>query len=160
MEEAGSDDQCWGRRLGLPAGSRGQARRPHLGLVGTSSAIVKFAVVEPESEALRAWRDNLDTDDVLMTCELAVAEVTRAVCRVNGDVEVALAHLDSLEQFVMDRDLMLAAGNVAPAGIRTLDVIHLAAALAAGEEFRGLVTYDARMCEAARGLGCETLAPG
>jgi len=30
---------------------------------------VKFAVAEPESEALQAWREQLATDDVLMTCD-------------------------------------------------------------------------------------------
>ena len=117
-----------------------------------SSAIVKFAVAEPESEALQAWREQLATDDVLMTCELAVAEVLRAVRRVDGDVTVALAHLDALEQLTMDRDLMLAAGGVPPAGIRTLDAIHLAAAQAVGDDLAGLVTYDDRMTTAAQAL--------
>ncbi len=125
-----------------------------------SSAIVKFAVAEPESEALQAWREQLATDDVLMTCELAVAEVLRAVRRVDGDVTVALAHLDALEQLTMDRDLMLAAGGVPPAGIRTLDAIHLAAARAVGDDLAGLVTYDDRMTTAAQAVGLTTLAPG
>ena len=125
-----------------------------------SSAIVKFAVAEPESEALQAWREQLATDDVLMTCELAVAEVLRAVRRVDGDVTVALAHLDALEQLTMDRDLMLAAGGVPPAGIRTLDAIHLAAAQAVGDDLAGLVTYDDRMTTAAQAVGLTTLAPG
>jgi predicted nucleic acid-binding protein len=125
-----------------------------------SSAIVKFVVIERESGAMAAWRAELDPEDVLMTCELAVAEVVRAVRRVDGDLDVALAHLDSLEQVVMDRDLMLAAGNLDPAGIRTLDAIHLAAAVAAGEELGGVITYDARMAATARELGLLALAPG
>lgn len=125
-----------------------------------SSAIVKFAVIEEETEAILRWRAELDGDDVMMTCELAVAEVVRAIRRVDGDVNVALAHLDSLEQLVMDRDLMLAAGTLAPVDLRSLDAIHLAAALAAGDELTGIVTYDARMAAAARDLGLTTLAPG
>jgi predicted nucleic acid-binding protein len=125
-----------------------------------SSAIVKFAVVEQETAALVQWRTDLDPNDALMTCESAVAEVLRAVRRVEGDVEVALAHLDSLEQVVVDRDLMLAAGNLDPVHMRTLDAVHLAAALAAGEELSGIVTYDARMAGAAAHLGLTTLAPG
>ncbi|MEA2716270.1 MAG: hypothetical protein QOI99_587, partial [Actinomycetota bacterium] len=82
-----------------------------------SSAIVKFAVRERESDAIAAWRAGLDGEDVLMTCELAVAEVLRAVRRVDGDVEVALAHLDSLDQLVVDRDLLLAAGRLGPEGL-------------------------------------------
>lgn len=84
----------------------------------------------------------------------------RAVRRVDGDVEVALAHLDALDQMVMDRDLLLAAGRLGPRGIRTLDAIHLTAALAAGDDLSGVVTYDDRMANTARGLGLETVAPG
>ncbi len=125
-----------------------------------SSAIVKFAAVEEESAALEAWRDDLGSEDILMTCELAVAEVLRAVGRVDGDLDVALTHLDSLEQLVLDRDLLLAAGRLEPAGLRTLDAIHLAAATAAGEDLLGVVTYDDRMSDAALSLGLVPLAPG
>lgn len=125
-----------------------------------SSAIVKFIVVEPESADLAAWRAGLDPDDVVMTCELAIAEVLRAVRRIDGDVDVALAHLGALEHLVMDRDLMLAAGALEPRGMRTLDAIHLAAAVAAGDELSGVVTYDDRMASAARDLGLAQVAPG
>ncbi len=124
-----------------------------------SSAIVKFAVVEPESVAVATWRAGLGADDALMTCELAVAEVLRAVRRVDGDEAVALAHLDALDQLVIDRDLLLAAGRLG-GGLRTLDAIHLAAAQAAGVELGGVVTYDERMAGAANDLGLETLSPG
>ena len=80
--------------------------------------------------------------------------------RVDGDVIVALAHLNALEQLTMDRELMLAAGGVPPAGIRTLDAIHLAAAQAVGDDLAGLVTYDDRMTTAAQAVGLTTLAPG
>lgn len=125
-----------------------------------SSAIVKFAVVENESAALGAWRADLDPDDVPMTCELAIAEVLRAVRRVEGDVDVAVTHLDALDQIVVDRDLLLAAAALGPGGLRTLDAVHLAAALAAGDELGAVVTYDERMADAARNLGIETIAPG
>lgn len=125
-----------------------------------SSAIVKFAVEENETAAIVRWRTELEPDDVLMTCELAVAEVVRAVRRVEGDLDVALTQLDSLEHLVIDRDLLLVAGELGPLHIRTLDAIHLAAALAAGEELAGIVTYDTRMALAARDFGLVALAPG
>lgn len=125
-----------------------------------SSAIVKFAVEERETAALQTWRRDVSSEDVLMTCELAVAEVLRAVRRVDGDLDVALAHLDALEQLVIDRDLLLAAGRIEPVAIRTLEAIHLAAAAAAGEDLAGVVTYDERMADAAEALGLTALAPG
>lgn len=124
-----------------------------------SSAIVKFAVAERESAALAAWHNNLHPDDVLMTCQLAVAEVLRAVGRVDGDVEVALVHLDALDQLVVDRELLLAAGRLERSGVRTLDAIHLGAALAAGDDLAGVITYDSRMAAAAQDLGMAVLAP-
>ncbi len=124
-----------------------------------SSAIVKFAVAESESPALALWRANLDPDAVLMTCQLAVAEVLRAVSRVGGEIDAALAHLDALDQLVMDRDLVLAAGRLEPHGVRTLDAIHLCAALAVGDDLTGVVTYDNRMAAAAQALGLVVSAP-
>ncbi len=124
-----------------------------------SSAIVKFAVVEDESKALAMWRAGLAPDDVLMTCELALAEVLRAVGRVDGDLQVARAHVDAIDQLVMDRDLLLAAGQLEPLGLRTLDAIHLASALAAGHQLTGVVTYDSRMADGALTLGLTPLAP-
>lgn len=94
-----------------------------------------------------------------MTCELAVAEVLRAVGRVGGLIEMALAHVDALEQLTVDRDLLVAAGRLEPYGVRTLDAIHLSAALAAAEDLGGIVTYDARMAGAAQSLGLTVLAP-
>jgi predicted nucleic acid-binding protein len=125
-----------------------------------SSAIVKFAVVERESTAIAAWRAGLDGEDVLMTCELAVAEVLRAVNRVGGDLDVALTHLDALDQLAVDRDLLLEAGRLGPPGLRTLYAVHLTAALAAGNDLSGVVTYDDRMADAALDLGLQPLAPG
>jgi predicted nucleic acid-binding protein len=125
-----------------------------------SSAIVNFAVTEPESGAIAAWRAGLDSNHVLMTCELAITEVLRAVRHVDGDAEVALTHLDALDQLVVDRELLLAAGRLGPSRLRTLDAIHLAAATAAGDDLGGIVTYDGRMTDAARELGLGTLAPG
>jgi predicted nucleic acid-binding protein len=125
-----------------------------------SSAIVKFAVEEQESAALATWRAGLGAEAVLFTCELALTEVLRAVRRVGGDAATALAHLDALDQLVMDRDLLLEAGQLEPGGLRSLDSIHLAAAQAARADLSGVVTYDDRMAGAARILGIETLSPG
>jgi hypothetical protein len=125
-----------------------------------SSAIVKFIVAEPESASLASWRAGLGPDDVLITCELAIAEVLRAVRRVDGDVDVALAHLGALDHLVMDRDLLLAAGGLEPGAMRTVDAVHLAAATAVGDELGAVVTYDDRMANAARDLGLAPIAPG
>ena len=43
--------------------------------------------------------------------------------------------------------------------LRTLDAIHLATALAIGDDLEAIVTYDERMIEAARLMGLSTTTP-
>lgn len=80
-----------------------------------------------------------------MRSELAVAEVLRAVRRVDGDVEVALAHLDSLDQLVIDRNLLLAAGRLGPDGLRSAGCDPPGCSRARGHDLGGVVTYDSRI---------------
>jgi len=44
--------------------------------------------------------------------------------------------------------------------MRSLDAIHLAAALSLGRDLAGMVTYDRRMAEASQALGVRVEAPG
>lgn len=125
-----------------------------------SSAIVKLVVREPESASLATWRAGLDRGDIVATCELALAEVVRAVSRVGGDVDAASAHLDALDHVVIDRELLLLASTLEPPTMRTLDAIHLAAASLLGDELGGVVTFDTRMASAARDLGFSLVTPG
>ena len=43
--------------------------------------------------------------------------------------------------------------------LRTLDAVHLATAMAVGDELEAIVTYDERMIEAARLVGLQTASP-
>lgn len=47
-----------------------------------------------------------------------------------------------------------------PSTLRTLDAIHLATALAAGDELDCILTYDTRLAAAATNHGLTVLAPG
>jgi predicted nucleic acid-binding protein len=51
------------------------------------------------------------------------------------------------------------AGALEPPTLRTLDAIHVASALALGDELEAIVTYDVRMAAAAEGLGLPLAAP-
>jgi len=46
-----------------------------------------------------------------------------------------------------------------PATIRPLDALHLATAIEVGDALDAVITYDARMAEAARSLGLVVNAP-
>jgi len=52
-----------------------------------------------------------------------------------------------------------AAGRLQPDELRSLDAIHLAAALELGDDLEALVAYDDRLRHAARLNGIEVIAP-
>lgn len=122
-----------------------------------SSAIVKLAIDEPESTALRSY---LRRRGPLVSSALARAEVLRALLG-EGDAGLArgrdvLSRLDLIR--VNDR-LLDAAGVLLPEDVRSLDAIHLATALQLGGDVRQIVTYDEQMADAAAALGLRTAAP-
>jgi predicted nucleic acid-binding protein len=62
------------------------------------------------------------------------------------------------ESALSDRVLAIA-GGLLPPELRSLDAIHLATASLLGETLGKVVTYDARMADAARQLGWSVVAP-
>ena len=51
------------------------------------------------------------------------------------------------------------AGRLEPSVLRTLDAVHLAAALDLGDELEGFVTYDERLAAAAESHGVFVVSP-
>ncbi len=51
------------------------------------------------------------------------------------------------------------AGRLDPTILRTLDAVHLDAALALGDDLDSVVTYDDRLAEAARLNGVQVTSP-
>jgi predicted nucleic acid-binding protein len=122
-----------------------------------SSAIVKLAVREPESAALHRY---LRRRRPLVSSALARAEVLRALLPA-GEEAVARGRsvLRRLDLVRLNNRVLDAAGLLLPAGLRTLDAVHLATARLLGDEVRSLVTYDGRMAEAARQLDYRVVSP-
>jgi predicted nucleic acid-binding protein len=126
-----------------------------------ASAIVKLATVEAETPALRA---HLAQHRHLLTSRIATVEVPRALKRRGAEIEAAGADavrdvLELLELVELDEDVARLAATLAPPTLRSLDAVHLASALAIGEELTEFITYDARLAAAARGAGLEVRAP-
>lgn len=122
-----------------------------------SSAIVKTIIEEPESQALRALLGRFPTH---ASAELARAEVVRAVRRSEPHaLPRAYEALDRLVLVAVSRSLLDEAGLLDPPELRTLDAIHLAAARALAPQLGALVTYDARMREAASRLSFPVEEP-
>ena len=122
-----------------------------------SSALVKLAVAEPESTALRRY---LRRRRPLVSSALARIEVGRALAPLGAvalrrGVDV-LARVDLVR--ISDR-VLEAAAALPPAELRSLDAIHLATARELGSNVARVVTYDERMAAAARALGWTVTAP-
>ena len=123
-----------------------------------TAALVKLVVAEQETAALRAWLGETDRDPV--SCDLVRTELMRAVRRAAPDrVVQARAVLDALTLLEVTTAVFEEAGRLDPAVVRSLDAIHLAAALSLGDDLEGLVTYDERLADAARANGVAVVAP-
>ena len=122
-----------------------------------SSAIVKLAVSEPESAALRRY---LARRRPLVSSALARPEVGRALLPLGPEAvargEDVLRRIQLLR--INDRVLRSAA-TLEPAEIRSLDAIHLASARQFMPALHRLVTYDGRMADAALAIGLSVAAP-
>ena len=122
-----------------------------------SSAIVKLAVREPESLALRRY---LRRRQPLISSALVRTEVLRALLPAGDEAltrgRSVLQRIDLVR--VNDR-ILNAAGVLRPPELRSLDAIHLATAQELGDELRALITYDDRMVTAARQLGYRIVQP-
>jgi predicted nucleic acid-binding protein len=124
-----------------------------------TSALVKLIIREPESEALQGFLNEWGTDE-LCTAALSRTELLRAVAG-GGPAATAQARdlLDAVDSITLTRSLLDDAGGLKPMQLRSLDAIHLASAMRAGNTLRAVVTYDARMTDAAERLGIATAAP-
>jgi uncharacterized protein len=122
-----------------------------------SSGLVKLAIEEPESAALRRY---LRRRRPLVSSSLARTEVLRALLLEGeeglGRGRAVLARVELLR--VTDR-VLNAAGVLLPAALRSLDAIHLATAQLLGPDLGQIVSYDDRMLEAAEQLGIRTVRP-
>jgi predicted nucleic acid-binding protein len=122
-----------------------------------SSAIVKLAVRETESAALRRY---LRRRGPLVSSALARTEVARALLHL-GATAVGRGHgvLDRIELARVSARVLTAAGALLPAELGSLDAIHLATARLFGTDLARIVTYDGRMAAAAKALGWSVAAP-
>ncbi|MBA3575769.1 MAG: PIN domain-containing protein [Pseudonocardiales bacterium] len=123
-----------------------------------TSAAAKLLVDEPASSRLAARLDGaVDQDEALLSSMLLETELRRLAVRVDL-AQAAVTHL--LERFDLmetDRSLYREAGLLPGRHLRSLDALHLAAALRVGADV--MVTYDRRPAEAADAAGLPVLAP-
>jgi predicted nucleic acid-binding protein len=122
-----------------------------------SSAIVKLAVAERESAALRRYLRRRPT---LVSSALSRTEVTRALLPLGRTaVERGEEVLTSIDLIRISDRILRDAGRLGPESLRSLDAIHLATARLLRADLDRLVTYDLRMSVAAAEAGLPVTAP-
>jgi len=121
-----------------------------------TSAFLKLIVSEPESAAMRAWAAS---SGPCWSSQLLRTETMRACGRLGIDPETVSQALDAVSLVTPGPSTFLAAGRLGLPELRTLDALHLAAALELGDDLDGLVTYDTRMTEGARATGIPAITP-
>lgn len=129
-----------------------------------SSAIVKLAILEAETEALQLWLT--ENSDPLVSSALAKVEV-RLACRRLPDPAMAQAAdlaavqaLQSLNLVPIAADIVETASTLGLAGLRSLEALHLATALTIRRDIGVVLTYDNRLSRAAIASGFTAIAPG
>lgn len=129
-----------------------------------ASALVKLVHDEPESDVLRSFL----VDAALISCELVLTEVPRAIRRAAADdpslpvetlIERASEVVDAIGLVPLDRALLETAGALAEPTLRALDAIHVTAAVDVSP-VDAFLTYDERQGAVARLAGLRTVSPG
>lgn len=123
-----------------------------------TSAWTKLVVAEHETMALMGWITT--STPVLITSDLARTELLRAVRRVAPEVtHRAQLVLNALIIMRLDTRLFEFAARLDPVILRSLDALHIAAALELGDDLEGLIAYDDRLITAAQANGIQTVTP-
>ncbi len=122
-----------------------------------SSAAAKLVVAESESvavtQALGQWAG-------IVSSELLAIEVRRLAARAGRALEDrARQVIERLALHPVSPAVIRRAAVIEPAGLRTLDAIHLATALELMPDVGAIFTYDLKLARAAGAAGIEVLAP-
>ena len=121
-----------------------------------TSAFLKLVVSEPESAAMREW---MASSAPCWSSQLLRTEAMRAARRVGVDTAMVNQALDVVSLVTPAPSTYFVAGSLEPPELRTLDALHLAAALELGDDLDGLVTYDTRMIHGAQTAGIAVVTP-
>lgn len=123
-----------------------------------TSAAVKLLTAEEGTKSLLRWLES--HEDRVFSSDLLRTELSRVARRTAPDLMVrARAILDALVIVTLSTELCERAAILEPRLLRSLDAIHLAAAMEMGDDLRGLVTYDRRLAAGAESLGIRVLTP-
>lgn len=124
-----------------------------------ASALMKLVRVEHESAALRNFVSSVGR----VSSDLAFVELSRTARRISAEPTQMLRTVSKViaatALMPLNRQIAISASDIDVPGLRALDAIHIATALALPDT-DGFVTYDERQAAAARLCGLDVFAPG
>ena len=107
---------------------------------------------------MSSWAD--EHADLIVSSDLLRTELLSATLRGAPDeMPGARAVPDSITILTLPTPLFVRAAELEPTLLRSLDAVHVAAALDLGDDLDGIVTYDDRLAEAARLHGVQVISP-
>ncbi|MGH9082405.1 MAG: type II toxin-antitoxin system VapC family toxin [Acidimicrobiales bacterium] len=121
-----------------------------------TSAFLKLVVVEEETAAMRRW---FASHLPVWSSQLLQTEARRAGTRLGLAPTVVDEALDAVSLVLPTAGTFFLAGRLAPPELRSLDALHLAAAVELGDDLDGMVAYDDRLAAAARTRSITVVAP-
>lgn len=123
-----------------------------------TSAAAKLVLAERGSTALRNWL--APRAALVFSSDLLRTELLRLARRASPDLVLqARAVLDGMVLTGLSTATFERAALLEPTPLRSLDALHIAAALETGPRLEGMVTYDARLTDASASLGIPAISP-
>lgn len=120
-----------------------------------TSALGALLIDEPQSSALLDWLDG--SRATFVSSDLLETELRRLAVREDLNQADVTALLDGVALAALDRAVYRSAGFLPMPHLRTLDALHLEAAVRLDAD--AMLTYDRRLGEAAQSIGLEVIAP-
>jgi uncharacterized protein len=123
-----------------------------------SSAAAKLLTDEPEGAVLALFLNQLALkNDSVVSSTLLETELRRAANRESIPQGSVTALLDRVDIFDLPRSTYTEAGILPGGRLRSLDAIHIAAAMRVDADV--MVTYDQRQLDAAESAGMRVVSP-
>lgn len=120
-----------------------------------TSALGALLVEQAETQVLVDWLDH--TRAKLVSSDLLETELRRMAVREGREQSKVSAILEGVSLAALDRATYRSAGFLPMSYLRTLDALHLEAAMRLDVE--AILTYDHRLREAATAAGLDSIAP-
>lgn len=121
-----------------------------------TSALGALLIPQAETQALLDWLDHGPAR--LVSSDLLETELRRMAVREGRDQAKVSAILDGVSLAALDRATYRSAGFLPMPYLRTLDALHLEAAIRLDVD--AVLTYDRRLGESAKDAGLDVIAPG